>query len=384
MRNTLIIFVAVMFVCNLSAQRSEYYTGEVLKYGSQINSIDINGDDSQLLIGGEDKQVVLVDLQKGKVILEMEAHYLPVAEVKFSNIYDGFYTIGDRSFKLWLMGSDKAEELYTGSHTSITDWDSSADETFFVGSSYEKGFRYWKKSVLDEPQDISTSQDKNVVSVALGRKHKILAAGSLDSTIELWNTEGLSRKVKILAHGAPVCCLEFIENDQYLISASHDGYAKLWDCSNGEIVKVYPGHIQAINAVSVSPDGKYLLTAGYDKTIGLYAIATGQCIYRYQGHEAPVFDVKWNHKGDGFYSSDKDGTIIEWSVPTKVFVDFYFQKEMNDEIQNSSLFNAKRKGESRDDYKQRQMRAERFKQKLYETYSEKYKELIEKQIIGEI
>ncbi len=384
MRNTLIIILTVTFVCHLSAQKSEFYKGEVFNFGSQVNGIDVNADDSQMLIGGENKQVVLFDLLKGKTILEFEAHYLPVAEVKFSTIYDGFYTIGDRSFKLWLMGSDKAEELYTGSHTSLTDWDSSADEAFFVGSSYKKGFRYWKKSVFDEPQEINTSQDKNVVSVALGSKHKILAAGSLDSTIELWNTEGWSRKVKILAHGAPVCCLEFIENDQYLISASHDGYAKLWDCSNGEIVKVYPGHIQAINAISVSPDGKYLLTAGYDKTIGLYAIATGQCIYRFQGHEAPVFDVKWNHKGDGFYSSDKEGIVIEWTVPAKLFVDFYFNTEITDEIQNSSLFNAKRKGESREDYKQREMRAERFKQKLYETYLEKYKELIEKQVIGEI
>ncbi len=378
-----LLLTAVLFAYTsfLSSQKHEYLKEEILKVDFQPNSIDINKDNNKLLIGGENKMVVLYNLETKKNELEFEAHYQSVVEVCFSNIHNGFYTVGDKSFKLWVFDNDKPEKLFKGSHTYITDLDMTAKEDFFVGGSYEKRFRYWKDTAIETPTEINTSQKKNVVSVAISKDGKKIAAGSVDSTIELWNTDELKRTVKILAHAAPVCCLKFIDNGNYLLSASHDGYIKLWDTNTGNIIKTYKPHAQPISEIDISPNEKLVLTAAYDNTIGLYNIASGDCIYQYHFHESPVLDVQWNTKGDGFFSCDNEGNIVEWSVPKKVFADFYFSKEMDAEINGNKLFTARRKGESKSDYKTRQDRAEKFKHTLIDKYYKKYCEMDKTQII---
>ncbi len=381
MKYLIYVFILTTFTSvNILAQNDESFKDVVFKCGFEPSSMDINKDDSKLIIGGENKTVVVYDLISQKTIFEKEAHYLPVAKVQFSNIQDGFYTVGDKSFKLWLSGADEPEKLFTGSHTSITDLDMTPDEENFVGGSYEKRFRYWNSTLPDSPEEIDTDQKKSIISVAISDDNQLIASGSLDSTIEIWNTDSSTRKNKILAHAGPVCCLEFIGNDRFLLSASHDGYTKLWDVATGEILKVYSGHTQAVNAISVSPDENFLLTASYDNSINLYAIATGDLIHRYSYHKAPVFDVVWNHDGSEFFSCDKEGVVAEWTVDKKLFVDFYYNDEIQHEYETNKLFSPRRKGESKDDYKVREEKAELEKQQLIETYYAKYLETLNNKV----
>ncbi len=382
MRIHLFTLIFLTYSSLLFSQKNEYIKEELLKVNFQPNSIDINKDNKKLLIGGENKMVVLYNLETKKTELEIEAHYQPVVEVCFSNIYDGFYTVGDKSFKLWLYGKTEPEKLFKGSHTYITDMDMTAKEDYFVGGCFEKRFRYWNNTDIEIPKEGNTSQKKNVVSVAITKNGKKIAAGSVDSTIELWDTDSLKRHVKILAHNAPVCCLKFIKDGKYLISASHDGYIKLWDTDKGNNIKVYKPHAQPISEIDVSPDEKLFLTAGYDNVIGLYNVASGDCIYQFHFHEAPVIDVQWNNNGTGFYSCDNQGNIIEWVVPKNIFVDYYFGKEMNDEIINNKLFQPRRKGESKDAYKTREGRASKFRMSLIDKYYQEYLSLEKTQVIS--
>jgi WD40 repeat protein len=247
-----------------------------------------------------------------------------------------------------------------------------AKEDYFAGGSYEKKFRYWEAPLLTTPKTIITGQKKSAVSVAISNNNSLIAIGSLDSTIEIWETNSLSRINKILAHSAPVCCLQFINNDKQLISASHDSYLKLWDVNSGEILKIYRGHTKPISSIAVSPDEKYVLSASYDHLISLYSIKDGRRIYHYKYHESPVLDIRWNALGDGFYSCDERGHIVEWNVPNKVFVEHYFETDLNIDIINSKLFLPKQKGESKDDYKLRLKKAEDFKLELIEKYYQRY------------
>jgi len=372
-----------LFISNtLLAQNDEYLKELVLKCDFRTNSIDVNKDNTQLLIGGENETVTVYDLQTKKEVFETVAHYQPVVEVRFSTQHNGFYSIGDKSFKLWIDGAEKAEKVYTGSHTSITDWDMTPDEDYFVGGSYEKKFRYWEAITLTTPQTVPTTQAKSVISIAISDDNKLIACGSLDQTIELFTADSLIKKHSIKAHAKPVCCLDFVNKGQHLISASHDSYAKLWDVNTGQMLKLYKGHTKPISAIAISPNGKYLLTASYDYSISLYAISTGDRIYQYKHHEAPVLDVKWTSSGDEFYSCDKEGQIARWSVPKKVFVDFYFGTDINSEVHSNKLFQPRRKGESKGDFKARQAKADTYHQKLIDTYYQKYLELLKTQTIA--
>ncbi len=379
MRHVLFALFLVMISNTLLAQTDEYLKEVVTSFDFRTNCLDVNKDNTRLLIGGENETVTVVDLATKKTVFETVAHYQPVVEVRFSTQHDGFYTVGDRSFKLWLNGAEKAEKVFTGSHTSITDWDLTPEEDLFVGGAYEKKFRVWDAIALTTPQTIETTQSKNVISIAVSTNGKLIACGSLDHTIELWTGDSLTQLRTFEAHAEPVCCLDFVSNDSQLISASHDGFAKLWEVKTGKLLRQYGGHTKAINAIAISPNGRYLLTASYDHTIGLYAIATGERIYRYTQHEAPVLDVKWTSTGDEFYACDKVGQITRWAVPKKVFVDFYFGADINRDVKANPLFQPRRKGESKADYKEREAQAEACHQELIASYYQKYLEMLKTQ-----
>ncbi|MCU4175044.1 WD40 repeat domain-containing protein [Carboxylicivirga sp. N1Y90] len=362
------------------AQEDEYLKEVIYECDFETNCIAVSEDNKTMLIGGDNKTVTLLDLTTKKVLFETLAHYQPVIEVHFSKKHNGFYTVGDKSFKLWIDNADKPEKIYKGSHTSITDWDMSANEDFFVGGSYEKRFRCWNETELATPETVTTTHEKSVISIALSNNKELIASGSLDNTIKIWSADSLQHMQSIDAHSKPVCCLYFVD-DTYLVSASHDGLAYLWNIKTGERKVIYDGHTKAISDIDISPNGKYLLTAAHDNTINLYAIATGDHIHRYKYHEAAVLDVKWSAKGDEFYACDKNGKIALWSLSPKVFVDYYFGSEMAKEVYGNTLFKPRKQGESKTEYKARQAKAEAFQEKQVDAYHKKYLDLLKTQTI---
>jgi WD40 repeat protein len=68
-----------------------------------------------------------------------------------------------------------------------------------------------------------------------------------------------------MKHEGDVLSLNYNRDGKYLVTASSDHTARVWDASSGnEITRVQ--REGAVNDVTFSPDGKYLATASDDKT----------------------------------------------------------------------------------------------------------------------
>ncbi len=373
-----IIGISFLFT-SIYGQQDECFKRVVNQFKYRTNSITINKEQNKLLIGGENKMLVVFDLEKGKNEFEFEAHYLPVIGVEYSITDNHFYTVGDRSIKFWSLGMDKPDLIYTGTHTSITSWDKTPKEDYFVASSHGTKFLIWKKSVDEPTAEIKTTHKKKIITVAIADDHKHVATGSLDNTIEIWALDSALQTSSFEAHSRPVSCLEFIQKDNFLLSASHDGYAKLWDAKSGAYIRSFPGHAMPISSIAVHPNQMYFLTASYDKNIRLYALATGKCIKEFKYHEEPVLDVAWLKNGSGFYSCDKEGDVVEWDVPERIYVEHYFGDEIQKKLEEYTLFGPRKKGESKDDFNSRQEKVEKRRLAILEEYTEKYYQLLSSQ-----
>jgi WD40 repeat protein len=64
----------------------------------------------------------------------------------------------------------------------------------------------------------------------------------------------------------------FSPNGQILASGSDDGTIKLWDLKTGLEIATLSGHDSYVQSVAFSPDGKTLVSGGYDKTIKVWKI----------------------------------------------------------------------------------------------------------------
>lgn len=144
---------------------------------------------------------------------------------------------------------------------------------------------------------------------------QVLATGSGDTTVRLWNVlAGLPQKT-LTGHKNWVLALVFNGDGSLLASGSRDGVVRVWNVHNGTSERVLQGHRKWVTSIEWQPwhlGGKGLVSGSKDGTLRVWNVGngTGRVL---GGHTASVTCVKWS--GEGFvYSASQDRTVRVWDV----------------------------------------------------------------------
>jgi len=122
----------------------------------------------------------------------------------------------------------------------------------------------------------------------------------------------------LLGHLDTVTCIAMQPNDQLIASGSSDRTIKIWD-SQGNLCQVLSGHTNWVTSLSFSSRGKYLVSASRDGTIRVWCINRITGLYAdepikiLKDHEAPVLAVKFSPTNSMFASCGEDTKIRLWS-----------------------------------------------------------------------
>ena len=90
-----------------------------------------------------------------------------------------------------------------------------------------------KPPVLPMPRNQMTHDDR-VLSVAYSPDGKILASGSGDHTIKLWDVKTGKEQATLKGHTGQVDSVAYSPDGQMLASGSDDKTIKLWDVGTGK------------------------------------------------------------------------------------------------------------------------------------------------------
>lgn len=109
-------------------------------------------------------------------------------------------------------------------------------------------------------------------------ENDLVATGSSDDTIRVWDLQGKELKI-FIGHLAPITQIDFsvIDEKIFLASSSEDGTVKIWDYESGDILKNY---IDATNIVKVvSFAFNKVLTGSKDKHFRIYDFSTDKLLF---------------------------------------------------------------------------------------------------------
>ena len=153
-----------------------------------------------------------------------------------------------------------------------------------------------------------------VLSIAFSPDGKVLASGSRDETVKLWDVASGRQLRTLSGHGSWVNSIAFSPDGKVLASGSGDKTIKLWDVASGRELRSLSGHTDWVFSVAFSPDGKVLASGSYDSTIKLWDVASGSELRTLSGHTDKVTSVAFSPDGKVLASGGEDKTIKLWDA----------------------------------------------------------------------
>jgi WD40 repeat protein/transcriptional regulator with XRE-family HTH domain len=165
-------------------------------------------------------------------------------------------------------------------------------------------------------QSVFSETFSSIFSVAFSPDGQLLAAGSVNGEVRVWQVADYRQVIALGGHQGWVWSVAFSPGGAHLASGGEDRIVRIWEMSTGQCLTTLQGHTDWIRSVTFSPDGSLLASSSDDGTVRLWQVSTGECLKVLQGAPGRVWSVAFSSDGTRVGSGHEDGMVRVWEVST--------------------------------------------------------------------
>jgi WD40 repeat protein len=185
---------------------------------------------------------------------------------------------------------------------------------------YLTWYQLWYKSprvphTIFRLETVIPAHNSEIFTVKFSPDGNLLASGSVDSTVKIWNREN-GTLVSTFKQPSGIPYLTYSPDGSLIATGAYDGKLRLWNSAEGILAKTLMGNNGTLWTVDFSADGKIVAGAGEEKDIKLWDIESGQIIRTLTGHKLNIWDIKFSPDGSKIASGSFDQTVKIWDVAT--------------------------------------------------------------------
>ncbi len=265
---------------------------------------------------GSTAKIRVWNLNDGGLVRLLDGHTWVVPSV---TAFDGGRRLAsaswDRTARLWDAGTGVTTQVLSIGHTGIANALAySPDGATVASGSADKTVKLWRASDGVVRTTLLPAHTGSVSSVAFSPNGTLVASGGYDGTLRLWNagSGALVREIP-KAHGSgggagQVMTVAFSPDSAFVASGGLDREARIWRVDNGSLHRAIPVSASVeVRVVAFSPDGMSLLTAGED--IKLWNLSDGRLIRAFSGNTSAVWAAGFSPDGRTVAGGGQDRTL---------------------------------------------------------------------------
>ncbi len=151
-------------------------------------------------------------------------------------------------------------------------------------------------------------------SIAFSPNGKILANGSLNGEVRLWDINNGKIIGKWTDQFGFIKSLSFSPDGKFLVSGSDDGSILAWNVETGKHQPFLAERIRDISCVSFSRDGSILVGGCVNGDIFLFDVETRNTLKTFSGHIAEISHLMFSPDDSQIASAGWDGSVRLWDI----------------------------------------------------------------------
>lgn len=173
---------------------------------------------------------------------------------------------------------------------------------------YPQKYNIYSKSIL--------KHDDFIYSAVFSPDGKYIVTASGDKTARVWDAATGKPAIEPLKHDGNVFSAVFSPDGKYIVTASDDKTARVWDAATGKPMTEPLKHDDSVYSAVFSPDGKYIVTVSDDNTARVWDAATGKPLTEPLKHDDRVESAVFSPDGKYIVTASDDNTARVWPFPS--------------------------------------------------------------------
>ncbi|KAF4611781.1 hypothetical protein D9613_004153 [Agrocybe pediades] len=161
-------------------------------------------------------------------------------------------------------------------------------------------------------ENVSRADQGDLTCLTWNSAGTLLAIGSYDTVLRVYTASGDLYFTNPL-HEGPIFSTRFSKDDKWLLSGSLDGSTCVWDINEKALYKQYHPHKECCLDIEWI-DNNTFASCGADMTICIQRIEDDEPFKRLLGHKDEINQIKVNPSGTRLASCSDDGTACVWKV----------------------------------------------------------------------